>query len=81
MYNVSMQRARTILMLGIWVAILPYLGFPSIWKNILFTLTGLGLVYFSFVLYKEFKMTIGEKIVKTFENFSENKHFNDIRED
>ena len=56
-------------MFGIWVAILPYLGFPFFWKNILFTLTGLGLVYLGYVLYKEYRTKQTEK--KTFDNFSE----------
>ncbi|OGI84757.1 hypothetical protein A3H56_01190 [Candidatus Nomurabacteria bacterium RIFCSPLOWO2_02_FULL_42_24] len=67
-----MRKARILLVLGIWVAILPYLGFPYSWKDILFTLSGLGLVYFSYILYKDYKMT--EK--KTFDNFRENSDFN-----
>lgn len=68
-----MRRARILLMFGIWVAILPYLGFPYSWKNILFSLSGLGLVYLSYVLYKESKTKKTEK--KTFDNFSENHDF------
>ncbi len=59
------------MVLGIWVAILPYLGFPQSWKNILFLLTGLGLAYFGYILYKEWK---GDR-EETFDNFSENKDF------
>ena len=62
-----------ILALGVWVAVLPYLGFPYAWKNVLFTLSGLTIVYFGYLLYKEFQSVEGEKIEnKTFENFSEN---------
>jgi len=68
-----MRRARILLMFGIWVAILPYLGFPYSWKNILFSLSGLGLVYLSYVLYKEYKAK--KTIAKTFDNFSENHDF------
>lgn len=63
-----------ILILGIWVAILPYLGFPYSWKDILGTLSGLGLVYVSFMIYKESKKNEIKK-EKPFENFSENKPF------
>jgi len=69
-----MKRAYTVLIAGIWVAILPYLGFPSSWKNVLFTLSGLGLIYFSYTLYQEFK-TKDEKKEETFDNFSENRDF------
>ncbi len=54
------------------MAVLPYLGFPYSWKSTLATITGLGLVYFSYVLYQESKMKeIKEE--KIFDNFSENK--------
>lgn len=69
-----MNRARSLLLLGIWVAILPYLGFPFFWRNILFTLSGLGLAIFASVLYKEHKSRTGEG-KKTFDTFSENSDF------
>ena len=69
-----MSRARTLLLLGIWVAVLPYLGFPSFWKSLLFSLTGLSMMYFSYVLYLESQPKITPK--ETFDNFSENNNFN-----
>jgi hypothetical protein len=69
-----MRRARILLTLGIWVAILPYLGFPRSWKNILFTITGFALAYLGYVLYKELKIP---KKTTTFDNFSENKYFDE----
>ena len=57
------------------MAILPYLGFPNFWKNVLFSITGLGLIYFSYVLYKEWKL--GEAKDKSYENFSENENFSE----
>jgi hypothetical protein len=68
-----MTKARMLLGFGIWVAILPYLGFPYSWKNILFTVTGLLLIYFGYILYREHKAKHGIK--KIFDNFSENFHF------
>jgi len=70
-----MTKARILLFLGIWVAVLPFLGFPSLWKNLLFVFSGLVLVYFSYALYKDFKMKENPK--KIFDNFSENKDFNE----
>ncbi len=67
-----MKRARILLFLGLWVAVLPYLGFPHTWKNILFSLSGLGIIYFSFILYREHKKR--EK-KQNFDNFSENNDF------
>ncbi|MBI2627631.1 hypothetical protein HYW72_01740 [Candidatus Nomurabacteria bacterium] len=71
-----MRKAYILLILGVWVAVLPYLGFPYSWKDILITLSGFGLIYISFVLYKESKIREIEE-EKTFDNFSENKFFNE----
>jgi len=70
-----MKKARVILVLGIWITTLPYLGFPYSWKDILITLSGLGLVYTSFMLYKEYKIKEIKK-EKIFDNFKENGDFN-----
>ena len=64
---------------GIWISVLPYLGFPIYWKNILFTLTGLILIYFSFLIYKEHRISQFSK-EKNFENFSENSNFEIVNE-
>ncbi len=69
-----MQRARILLIFGIWTAVLPYLGFPLLWKNILFTLTGLVLICFAFILYKEFKIKTAKDPKKLFDTFSENRN-------
>ena len=71
-YNTSMRKAYIFLVLGIWVAVLPYLGFPYSWKDILTTISGFGLIYFSFTFYQEFKSKKNKKR-ETFDNFSENK--------
>lgn len=70
-----MRKVRILLVLGIWVTILPFLGFPSSWKDILFTLSGLFLVYLSYLLYKDFKE---DAQAKTFDNFQENSSFSEI---
>lgn len=67
-----MRKAYILLILGIWVAVLPYLGFPYSGKNILTTLSGLALIYGSFMVYTESKAK-EVKGGKTFDNFSENK--------
>ena len=78
-YNRAMKRERILLLLGVWVAVLPYLGFPHSWKNVLFTLSGLGLIYLSYILHRESKMKEGAKEV--FDNFSENKFERDEGEE
>jgi cbb3-type cytochrome oxidase subunit 3 len=70
-----MRKARILLLLGTWVAVLPYLGFPYSWKDTLFFLTGLILIGLSYFMYRdEKKKGIKEK---TFDNFKENNFFNE----
>lgn len=66
-----MQIARLLLIVGIWTAVLPYLGFPLIIKNILFIFTGLVLIYLSLLQYKKAINLNKDSLVKSFENFSE----------
>lgn len=68
-----MSKIKIILILGIWIAVLPFLGFPYSFKNILFTITGIALIYLSYITYK--KERSDESKNENFENFSENKDF------
>ncbi|KKQ88188.1 MAG: hypothetical protein UT09_C0002G0026 [Parcubacteria group bacterium GW2011_GWF2_38_8] len=70
-----MNKIKIVLILGVWTAVLPYSGFPIYFKNILFSVSGLLIAYFSYLLYKESKTK--DKGSKTFENFSENNDFNE----
>ncbi len=70
-----MRRAYLLLIIGIWMTILPYLGFPYSLKDILTTISGLGLILVSYTLYKEFKVKEVKK--ETFDNFSENRFSNE----
>ncbi|MFA5095177.1 MAG: hypothetical protein WC447_00735 [Candidatus Paceibacterota bacterium] len=71
-----MTKVKIIFGLGVWVAVLPYLGFPYSFKNILFSISGLAIICFGYMLYRDFKA--GETEEKTFDNFSENNNFNEI---
>lgn len=50
-----MKKERTLFFIGLWVAILPYLGFPTSFRKILFVITGLVIIYFSYMLRKKAK--------------------------
>ncbi len=47
-----MRKERTLLLLGIWVMILPFLGFPQSWRTVFFVITGCALVYLAYLFYK-----------------------------
>jgi len=72
-----MYKARIVLALGTWMAILPYLGFPYSWKDILTTVTGLIVIYISYLLYKDYK--VKENKEETFDNFRENNNFKEVK--
>jgi len=66
-----MKNAYILLILGVWLAILPYLGFPLFWKGVLTTISGLMVIFMSYMFFRQFKKNeINKK--RTFENFSEN---------
>ena len=73
-----MRKTRTLLILGIWVTILPYLGFPYSWKDILTTISGFVVIYYSYVLYKNSQKK--ENAGKVFDNFRENNNFQEEEE-
>lgn len=74
-----MKKARILLALGVWVAILPYLGFPPTWKAILFSISGLGIIFIAYLIYREHKINFKLQ-KKNFDNFSENMDFNEVEE-
>ena len=71
-----MRKERTLLILGLWVAVLPFLGFPNNWRKILFVITGLALIYLANLFYLEVKARIAkvDSRSKTFiDNINEQK--------
>lgn len=47
-----MKKERMLLFIGVWVALLPNLGFPENWRKILFLLTGLFIILISYIMYR-----------------------------
>jgi hypothetical protein len=52
-----MRKEKTLLIIGLWVAVLSFLGFPETWRKILFLLTGLGIMYLGYCIYLEVKVS------------------------
>ncbi len=63
-----MRKERTLLIIGLWVALLPYFGFPDTWRKILFIISGIAIVYLSYLFYKEASIRLSkeENRVKSF---------------
>lgn len=66
-----MRKERTLFIMGFWVALLPFLGFPNSWRKILFIITGLLLIYLSYLFYLETRRRI-KKTREDTENFVDN---------
>jgi sulfite exporter TauE/SafE len=63
-----MRKEKTLFIIGIWVAILPFLGFPDTWRKIFFIITGFMLIYLAYLYYQQLKdiSSKNENISKTF---------------
>jgi hypothetical protein len=66
-----MRKEKTLFLIGLWVIILPYLGFPNSWRNVLFIITGLAIIYLAYLFYLETRQRLS-KIVKQDKNFVDN---------
>ena len=63
-----MRKEKRLFIIGLWVIILPFLGFPGSWKTVLFFLTGIALIYLGYLFYMEAKARLAkiENQTKTF---------------
>lgn len=50
-----MRKERTLLILGVLVATIPFSGFPASFRSIFFVIIGIALVYLSYLFYMEAK--------------------------
>lgn len=56
-----MRKEKTLLIIGLWVALLPFSGFPDTFRKILFVLTGLALMYLAYLFYLEYKARLAKE--------------------
>lgn len=63
-----MRKERTLFIIGLWIIVLPFTGFPSFWRTIFFVITGFLLVYLAYLFYMEAKarMPKDETVSKAF---------------
>jgi len=66
-----MRKEKTLFIIGLWVAILPFLGFPINWRNILFVITGIAIMYLAYLFYLEVKVRL-DKDVSNSKTFVDN---------
>lgn len=63
-----MRKEKTLFIIGLWVAILSFLGFPNSWRKVLFLITGVSIMYLAYLFYLEVKVRLAkdESNSKTF---------------
>jgi hypothetical protein len=57
-----MRKEKTLFIIGLWVIILPFLGFPTNWRKALFVITGVAIVYLAYLFYLEVKARLAKDI-------------------
>lgn len=57
-----MRKEKTLFIIGLWVAALSFLGFPSNWRKVLFLITGLAIMYIAYLFYIEIKARLAKDI-------------------
>lgn len=57
-----MRKEKTLLIIGLWIMILPFLGFTSSWRRILFLISGLAIIYLAYLFYLEYKVRVRKEI-------------------
>ncbi len=50
-----MRKEKSLFIIGLWILILPFLGFPGSWKIVLFEITGIIIIYLAYLFYLEVK--------------------------
>ncbi len=55
-----MRKERALFIIGLWIILLPFSGFPSFWRTGLFFITGLVLIYIAYLFYIKAKNDIAE---------------------
>lgn len=56
-----MSKQKAIIILGAFVAVMPYLGFPTAWRKGFFLLAGIAIVIYGYKINKELKALRGEE--------------------
>lgn len=62
---------KTLITLGIWIALLPLMGFPTVLKTILFALTGAYIAFTGYRLYRR-------KEIEAIKNLRQTKTFAEV---
>jgi len=57
-----MRKEKTLFIIGLWMVILSFSGFPTATKQILFLITGLAIMYLAYLYYLEVKAKLSKDV-------------------
>lgn len=57
-----MRKEKTLFIIGLWIAVLPFLGFPDSWRKVFFLITGLAVMYLAYLFYLEVKSRLAKDV-------------------
>ncbi len=57
-----MRKEKTLFIIGLWVIILSFSGFSITWRRILFSITGIAIMYLAYLFYLEVKVRSSKDI-------------------
>jgi len=60
-----MSKEMTVIVLGLWVAIVPYLGVPGTWRTAILLISGIGIAVVGFLMRGEALGRTGERTVRS----------------
>ena len=55
-----MRKEKSLIIIGFWILVFPFLGFPNSWKIILLEITGIVIIYIAYLFYLEVKEQISK---------------------
>lgn len=53
-----MRKEKTLFIMGLWIVVLQFLGFPNTSRKVLLVITGFLIIYLAYLFYIESKMRI-----------------------
>ncbi len=60
-----MRKEKALFFIGLFILILPFLGFPNSWKTVLFVIIGTIIIYLAYLFYAEVKDRLARNSTET----------------
>ncbi len=75
-YNGQMRKEKALFFIGLFILILPFLGFPNSWKTVMYMIIGIIIMYLAYLFYVEVKDRLAKNSIETktfIDNISDEK--------